>query len=334
MASRSRKNRIGFGFGTFGGFKWGWGDFAEIFLWNYLPEIYKTETEKRPNQELRRWVDGIKPLVQELRERLEFFPDIRDPNFAPENLLPFLANDVGFVDNQGRTEDKRRAAIFNAWLLYLTKGTDQGYRIVGASNNVDVTVGGLWESPCGSGVYQAAGPTSFVPLFDVIPLDEYEGMFDDFFLSGGNVLALRFSSATDVELLEVTSVENLTANVVLVLGVDYTVDLSNGTISLLVGQGLKDQIRVTYDVNIPLDTSVPTETGLWPIVLEQVDDTCRTNRIVLDMTRIDGAESEVPATTADILREINEFKPAHVVIDSVSYTVNIPVGFVPTVELT
>lgn len=334
MPNTSKKNRIGWGFGSFGNFRWGWGDFAEIFLWNYLPEVYKTETAKRTAQELRKWTDGIKPLIQELRERIEFFPDLRDPSSAPENLLPFLANDVGFVDNQGRTEDKRRAAIFNAWLLYLTKGTEQGYKIIGSLNNVDVDVAGLWEMPCGSGVFFSAGPSMFTPLFDEVPLDQYDGMFDDFFLSGGNLLALRFTAVTEVVLLEVTEVKDLTDNVILVLGVDYSVDLSNGTISLLVGQTLGDQIRVTYNVSIPLDIVFLTETDLWPIRVESSEDLCRTNRIVLDMTRIDGAESEVPAGTTDILREIEEFKPAHVVIDSVSYTVNMPVSFVFTVELT
>jgi len=335
MSSTTKQSRIGFGFGAFGSFKWGWGDFAEVFLWNYLPEIYKIETAKRPNQELRLWVDGIKPTIQELREKIYSFPDIRDPNSVQENLLPFLANEVGYVDDRGRTEDKRRAAIFNAWLLYLTKGTEQGYRIVGNSSNVDVTVTGLWENPCASGTYQAAGPAGWTPRFDEIPLDEHEGMFDDFFLSGGNLLALRFdSTTTGVMLLEVTEVKDLTDNVVLVLGVDYSVDLTNGTISLLVGQTVGDQIRVTYDVNIPLDTEVPDETGLWPLQLAQTDEVCRTNRIALNMTRIPGAQSEVPAGTTEILRAIEEFKPAHVVIDSATYTVDLSVNLIFTAGLT
>jgi hypothetical protein len=160
-------------------------------------------------------------------------------------------------------------------------------------------------------------------------------MFDDFFLSGGNVLALRFdSTTTDVILLEVTEVKDMTANTVLVLGVDYTVDLVNGTVSLIVAQPVGNQIRVTYNVRIPLDTTVTDEKGLWPIPVDPVGDSCRTNRITLELTRIEDAESEVPAGTSKIIEAIEEFKPAHVVIDSVDYTINMPVDAQPSVELT
>lgn len=330
----SRSNRVGFGFDSFGSFKWGWGDWSEVILWNYMPAIYRSTDAARDNQELRSWIDAIKPTFQELRERIEFFTDLRDPLSIPESLIEYLAADFGLVDDKSNVEDRRRAILFSVFQLYLSKGTEEGYRIIGAFTNVNATVEGLWEVPCGSGTLQTAGPASFTLRYDEVPVDEYEGMFDDFFTLGGETLfTLRFNTGTELELLTVTEVKNITTDSVLALGVDYTVDLALGTVTLLSPALAGEQYRVTQTINIPADVYVTDEFALWPLPVEVADDVCRTNRLILNLSRIEGAVSEIPASLDEIIAKIEAFKPAHVLFDRVNYDITIPVSFAPTVTL-
>lgn len=167
----TRSSRVGFGRGQFGEFNFGFGDWAEILLWNYLPEIYRVKDAERPNHELRGFIDSIKPPFQELREKIEVFLDLRDPSRVPLQLLPFLANDVGLVDDPGQVESRRRSAVFDAFLLFLNKGTAKGYTIIGAFNNVQVAVEPLWEGPCDSLNFGTAPPNMFVLSFDDVSAD-------------------------------------------------------------------------------------------------------------------------------------------------------------------
>lgn len=331
----TKSNRVGWGNGAFGSRPWGWGDWAEVMLWNFLPVINRQADAQRHYQELRSWVDALKPSAQLLREKVEFFFDIRDPLDAPESLLSLLANDFGLVDDKSNVEERRRAAIFSAFQIYLNKGTELGYRIVGAFTNVDVAVEGLWENPCESENYQAAGPTRFTPQYDVVPADVYEDMFDDFFPAAGSVsLTLRFNSASEVELLAVTEVRELVGDTVLTTPADYTVSLPTGVVTLTASAAAGQQYRVTMDVNIPTDLDITDEFALWPAPVEAADGVCRTNRLVVTLTRVPGAVSEVPASLSEVLAKLTTFKPAHVVFHQVNYIVDVPVSFAPTVELT
>ena len=97
----SKSNRVGFGFDAFGSFKWGWGDWSEVMLWNFMPFIYRQEDSRRTDQELRLWIDAIKPTFQELREELEFFFDsLRDPIDAKIQFIELLAADFGLVEDK------------------------------------------------------------------------------------------------------------------------------------------------------------------------------------------------------------------------------------------
>lgn len=167
----TRSSRVGFGRGSFGSFRFGIGDWPETIFWNYLPEIYKVKDSERPKHELRGFIDSIKPPFQDLRESIESFLDLRDPARVPIRLLPFLANDVGLVDDPGQVESRRRSAVFDAFLLFLNKGTEKGYTIIGAFNNVVVAVETLWEGPADSGNFGSAPPNMFILSFDDVPAD-------------------------------------------------------------------------------------------------------------------------------------------------------------------
>jgi len=330
----SKSNRVGFGFDAFGGFKWGWGDWSEVMLWNFLPRIYRQTDASRTNQELRGWIDSIKSTLQDHREAIEFFSDLRDPLSIKESLIEVLAADFGLVDDKSNVEERRRAILFNVFQLYLNKGTEEGYRIIGAFTNVDATVQGLWENPCASGTTQTAGPSSFTLRYDEVPIDEFDGMFDDFFTVGGEtLLTLRFNAATEVSLISIDEVKNITTETVLSLGPDYSEDLVAGTVTLAVPASASEQYRVLMTVNIPADVYVTDEFALWPLPVEDADDICRTNRLILNLSRIPGAVSEIPASLDEIIAKIEEFKPAHVVFDRVDYDVEIPVSMSPVVTL-
>lgn len=345
MSSTSRSSRVGFGYGAFGAFHWGWGDFAEIILWNYIPDIYKKEDKKLTDQPFRKWTDAVKRHPQEFRELIHRFPDLRDPNDIPIDLLHFLAGDIGWTDDENRTEDKRRAALYNAWRLYLTKGSEQGYKIIGNFNNAEIEADGLWEVDCDGGTFTYTPPTTFQPMFDTTPLDAFDGMFDDFFTTGGEtLLTLRFNGSAgvgDVLLVSVDEVKKTTfvyvdgvktpdTDTILVDTVDYTVNIAAGTVTLVTPAGADEQYRVTQTVNIPLDYTT-TEFGLWPLPVEPVDTRCRTNRVVLTITRIEDTESESPASLSDIVAALEEYKPAHVIFHEIHEEATVPVSFVPTV---
>lgn len=225
-----RASRVGFGTGPFGDFRFGWGDWAEIVLVHYMPTMYMEADAKDPKQPLRRWLNGIKPVFQELREALEFLPTVRDPAACPIAVLPFLANDVGYVDDPSQAEDRRRSAVFDAWQLYLNKGTAKGYAIIGAFNNVLVTVEGLYEDPCGSEVLTESPPALFQLHFDDIPADVFSRMFDDFVTDGGETaLPLRFNSVTALGTVQFASqpgtdyvVASVSADSSLLLAAPYT----------------------------------------------------------------------------------------------------------------
>lgn len=333
--STSRASRVGFGVGDFGHFRFGWGDYAEIVLWHYVPEIYRTTDADRPDQEFRKWTDALKIPLQDLRQKLETFPLLRSPDDIQAELLEFLANDVGYVDDEGRIDEKRRSAILGAFLLYLNKGTEKGYTIIGRLYNVDVLAIPQWESPCGSGVLSTTGQTQFQPLYDQIPADIFENFFDDFFTVGGEiVLGLRMNSSTEPELISIDGVRNITDGLDLVAGVDYISDIVGGTVTLAAAAVAGKQLRVRQSVNVNCDIIESDEYSLWPIPMEAgPEDVCRTAILDLELTRIEGAESEIPASLNETMGKIVQYRPIHVAFNKIKISAVIPVDAGMTVEL-
>ena len=172
MASSS----LGFGSTRWGDFPWGNSDWAEQILWKAMPEFYKILDQQThgdvPNP-LRGFVDAIKPPLEELRRKTRDFPDLWNADFAPEKHLPSLARAIGLNPSTNKPEVFQRLEILNAHQLYLHKGTDKGYRIVGSFDGLDVTIEGLYAENCDPGaVLSTDEPEFWVPHFDDVPADE------------------------------------------------------------------------------------------------------------------------------------------------------------------
>ena len=176
MAEWLRGTRVGFGREPFGEFRFGFDDWAEVVLWKSIPEEYRKRDLKVTGpvaNPLRKLFYAIQPLFQDIRERVELFPQLRDPEDIPIELIDFFAKDFDFVTDPTRADEFRRAEILNIAQLLRRKGTDRGYGLVGAIDSFLVTVEGLWEDPCDSGILTTQGPTIFAPRFDDFRVDDY-----------------------------------------------------------------------------------------------------------------------------------------------------------------
>lgn len=87
-----KPSAIGFGFQPFGDHPFGSADWAEEVTWGVLPAFYREDDalcDFTPPEPLRKYIDSIKPTIQEIKDRFEQFPDLWDANRVP---LAQLAN--------------------------------------------------------------------------------------------------------------------------------------------------------------------------------------------------------------------------------------------------
>ncbi len=182
---------LGFGYQLYGAQynHFGWSDWAEPVSWGVFPIFVREQdllglgTVDLP---LRKWVDALKPLLNELRFKWADFPNLWDANTCPLSNLPQLAHSVGLVDDASRSEEFRRSRILNVAQLCLNKGNDKGYEIVGSYDSLLVTITPLWASDCTAGA--TLSPTTTLDTWaatfdhftsDEIPCDqEFSGPYD------------------------------------------------------------------------------------------------------------------------------------------------------------
>jgi len=90
---------IGFGVDPFGSGQFGMGDWAEQVTWKIIPDFYKELDNNNlgslVDKPLRKFIDSIKPLFQELRIKLYRFPTLWDSIKCPLPQLPALAYNIG-----------------------------------------------------------------------------------------------------------------------------------------------------------------------------------------------------------------------------------------------
>ena len=144
---------IGFGHNPFGDHQFGVGDWAEEILWRNMPEFYHECDESGPPGSvfefpLRHFIDSVKPLLQELRNKWGQFPDLWDANTVPLAQLPQLGYNVGITVDPTKPEGLQRSSVLNASQLWITKGTDRGYRITAAFEGLLVVITPLWAESC------------------------------------------------------------------------------------------------------------------------------------------------------------------------------------------
>lgn len=216
---------IGFGFQMFGPFPFGLSDWAEEVTWHIIPLFYRDCDASAPGlvaEPLRKWINAVKPLLEELRIKWYLFPSLVDAVTCPLSNLPQLAYTYGVVDDDSRPTVLRRSLIQNTTQLILNKGADKGYQIIGALDNLLVTITPLWSDDCVTGsptAFHSNGPTSFYPEFDDFPCDTVscDATFDDFYARWPRRLTwevpcrtawldLYFFSPTDVEIDELENV--------------------------------------------------------------------------------------------------------------------------------
>lgn len=91
-------SKIGFGDQPFGATEFGSADWAEEVTWKIIPEFYRN-LDANPgglvDAPLRGFIDSIKPLFQEIKDKLDLFPSLWDANRCPFPQLPALAYNVG-----------------------------------------------------------------------------------------------------------------------------------------------------------------------------------------------------------------------------------------------
>jgi hypothetical protein len=183
MASSS----LGFGSSPWGDFPWGNSDWAEQMLWKAMPEFYRLMDKQGHglvSEPLRGFVNAIKPPMEELRRKTRDFPNLWNADEAPVKHLPSLARTIGLNPSTDKPEVFQRLEILNAHQLYLHKGTDKGYRIVGSFDGLDVIVEGLYAENCEPGAILSTNePEFWVPHFDDIPADEIhmDSVYEDRF---------------------------------------------------------------------------------------------------------------------------------------------------------
>lgn len=160
---------VGFGTDPFSTGQFGITDWAEEALWKAIPLIYR-DLDLTQGNFLRETVNGYKPPFNELRQFIDSIPAQRDPHDCNSNMLDLLANDFNVKTDDYKPDDFRRSAVIHISQQLLLKGTDRGYTVLGATEGYIITVTGLWETSCGSGILTSTGPT-FVPDFDEVPAD-------------------------------------------------------------------------------------------------------------------------------------------------------------------
>lgn len=162
----------------------GLGDWAEEVTWQAIPEFYRSEDGREGvvSDPLRGIIDAIKPLLNELLGKWRDFPNLWNANKIPIELLPKLAYDIGLEIDQTKPEAQQRSEVLNAPLMYVTKGTDTGYRILAIFESLTVQIIPLWAESCEPGAaLTEEAPTEFVPKFDDTPADliPCDLVFDD-----------------------------------------------------------------------------------------------------------------------------------------------------------
>jgi len=101
-----------------------------------------------------------------------------------------------------------------------------------------------------------------------------------------------------------------TRSTTLTVGVDYTVSLPTGEVTLTTSSILGDNYRVTYVVNVPLDSQFSDEYALYPVPLYPPRCTiCRSHVLVLNVTQEDST-----ANLEKLIERIIYYKAIHVEI--------------------
>jgi Phage tail protein (Tail_P2_I) len=215
---------IGFGWQLYGFYPFGSSDWAEEVTWKILP-VYKHEQDivvTGVPYPLRKFIDGLKPLLEELRFKWQQFPFLWDANRCPLSNLPQLAYTVGLVDDPSKPEALRRSQILNVAQLVLNKGNDRGYEIIAALNGLLVSITPLWADDCYTTApadFGTTGPTEFYATFGSFGADEVvlDEVFDDFYARWPKRLTwtdpcrtawldLHFYAPGDVEIDDLASV--------------------------------------------------------------------------------------------------------------------------------
>ena len=190
-----KPSAIGFGFQLFGEFPFGEADWAEEVTWKIIPLFYRdldALSPHEPPEPLRKWIDAMKPPLQDLQDRWQEFPDLWDANKIRLDQLPFLAANFAIVQGENKDERLRRAEVLNAIRLFLNKGTDLGYEIQAAFEGLLVVITPIWaenKDPGAAFLEPVEGDdgfpegTVFVPGFDTFPADQIalDTEFDDLF---------------------------------------------------------------------------------------------------------------------------------------------------------
>jgi hypothetical protein len=161
---------------------YGRGDWAEEVTWRILPEWMRAEdgTEGKVPEPLRGFIDAIKPLFNELKNKWEIFPTLWDARRCPIAQLPQLAYTVGWTLAETQSEQLRRSQVLNTPQLYIHKGTPTGYQILAAFEDLLVEITPLWWD--GSSL-SPDEPALFAPQFNSVPADDTpcDSEFDDRF---------------------------------------------------------------------------------------------------------------------------------------------------------
>lgn len=160
----------------------GLGDWAEASLWFVIPDWYRDEdgSEGVVPAPLRGFIDAIKPLFNELLRKWRQVPDIWNALKCPEDLLPQLAYNFGITLDVTKDVSRQRSEILNAFQLFVTKGTAQGYSILAGFEDLIAEAIPLWEI---NSALTGDSPAVFEPYFDEIPMDAIplDSEYDDIY---------------------------------------------------------------------------------------------------------------------------------------------------------
>lgn len=182
-----RPSAIGFGFQPFGDYPFGSADWAEEVTWKFLPLHNRDDDYKAPFDPafpLRKYINAIKPTIQEIKDKYEQFPDLWDANRVPIELLDQLGYNFDTFPNQNKDERLRRSEVLNAIQFFLNKGLDKGYDIAAAFSGLLASVTPYWAETCApASPITTNGPTEFYPTLDNFPADTVAAdlVYDDFF---------------------------------------------------------------------------------------------------------------------------------------------------------
>ena len=158
------------------GVGYGIGDWAEEVTWRIIPEFYRDEdgSEGLVPEPLRGFIDAIKPLLNGLIKQWRLFPSLWDATLTPIDQLPALAHTVGIQPlDTTKPEQLQRSEVLNQAFLILNKGTDLGYTILAAFENLLVEIIPLWAEDKLPGAALIVDPVlEFTPHFDDIPADD------------------------------------------------------------------------------------------------------------------------------------------------------------------